>query len=70
MFAFLTNEVSASPVNKVASDADWKLPFRPQKTRDIVVYQINENVQKRRLESRNITTEGKSRKKKITGQIW
>lgn len=42
----LTNERSAGPVNKVNLDADWTLLFRPQKTRDTVVHQINENVQK------------------------
>lgn len=32
MFAFLTNERSSSPVNRAASDVDWKVSFRPQKT--------------------------------------
>lgn len=43
---FLTNERSAGPVNKVNLDADWTISFRPHKTRDTVVRQINENVHK------------------------
>lgn len=43
---FLTNERSAGPVNKVNLDADWRLSFFPQKTRDTLINQINENVKK------------------------